>query len=57
MKNSIQFKLNGKLLCEYSVKGTFAGEARSTCELLAYENNCSPEDIEIYVNVEGGAAK
>lgn len=41
------FLLDGKELCRYSVYGSFPGELVSTKELLAGENNCKPDDIEV----------
>lgn len=43
----IVFKLNGKELISYSSYGSYAGEKESALQLLAYENNCSIEDIEV----------
>ena len=45
MKQWLVFSLNGKELLRYSVDGTFAGELKSTIELLAYQHNVSEEDI------------
>lgn len=39
------FKLNGKELCAYTLRGTFAGEEEATKELLAEEYNCNKSDI------------
>lgn len=41
------FRLNGKLLATYTLKETFPGEEADTLALLAYENNCNPEDISV----------
>lgn len=38
---------NGRLLCAYTVKGTFAGEAQATKEQLAAENGIKPYEIKV----------
>ncbi|EGT4145755.1 TPA: hypothetical protein KPF99_003566 [Clostridioides difficile] len=48
----LEFRLHGKLLLSYSLYGTFQGEKQSTLELLAYENNCNINDIEVKQVVE-----
>lgn len=47
------FKLNGKELCAYTLRGTFAGEEEATKELLAYENNCQATDISVSIEERG----
>lgn len=49
MENWVVFRLNGKELCAYTLKDTFFGERQATIELLAYENNCKEEEIEIFI--------
>ena len=49
------FRLNGKLLWAYTLKGTIPGEEAETLALLAYENGCRPEDIT--VSIETGSPK
>ena len=43
----IVFKIGDKVLCKYSIEGTFLGEMEATLELLAYENGIDVEEIEI----------
>lgn len=43
----VVFVAHGKELCAYTVKGTFAGEAQATAELLAYENGLDVSEIKI----------
>lgn len=50
----IEFTKDGVMLCQYTVRGTFPGELEATRELLAEENGCRPEDIEVHVR--GGRA-
>lgn len=45
------FRLNGKLLAAYTLKDTFPGEEADTLALLAYENNCSTEDIAVAIEI------
>lgn len=49
--NWIVFRLNGRVLCKYSIKGTFLGEMEATLELLAYDNGVDPQDITIKLEV------
>lgn len=49
------FRLNGKLLLAITVKEIHPGEVTQTLALLAYENNCQPEDIA--VAIETGTSK
>ena len=49
------FRLNGKLLCSYTLADTFPGEEAATLEMLAYDHNCKPEDIT--VSIETGTPK
>lgn len=42
-------RLNGKLLCAYTLKDTFPGEEADTLALLAYEHNCEVEDITVTI--------
>lgn len=42
---------NGEQIGGYSVNGTFEGEREATMELLAYENNIHPREIEVKVEV------
>lgn len=46
------FSYNGKVLCKYTVSGTFKGEMEQTRALLAYENHVSVDDIEISYTYE-----
>lgn len=55
MKKWKTFRLNGKLLCSYTLSGTFPGEETATLEFLAYEHKCKPEDIT--VSIETGTPK
>ena len=41
------FSLNGRVLCQYSIKGTFPGEWREMVRLLAYENGVDAHQIEV----------
>ena len=43
----IVFMLDGKEICAYSAKETFAGELEETVGLLAFEYGCSKEDIKV----------
>lgn len=43
------FKLNGRELYRYSMVGSFDDEEKNTKELLAFENNCEPCDIEVVI--------
>lgn len=43
---------DGRFLFGYTLQGTFAGEMRTTKELLAAENGCCPEDIRVKVTNE-----
>lgn len=45
------FRLNGKLLCAYTLKDAFPGEEADTLSLLAYENNCKVEDITVAIEI------
>lgn len=45
--NWIVFKLGDKVLCKYSIKGTFLGEMSATLELLAYEKDIDVSEIVI----------
>ena len=47
------FKLKGKELCAYTLRGTFPGEEEATKELLAGENNCKPSDISVSIEERG----
>lgn len=38
---------DGRLLCAYTVTGTFAFEAQNTKELLAAENGIKPYEIKV----------
>ena len=49
--NWIVFRIGDKVLCKYSVKGTFLGEMAATLELLAFEQGVNPEDITIKLEV------
>lgn len=51
------FKLKGKELCAYTLRGTFPGEEEATKELLAGENNCKPSDISVSIAVKNNAEK
>lgn len=55
MKKWKTFRLNGKLLCSYTLADTFPGEEAATLEMLAYDHNCKPEDIT--VSIETGTPK
>ena len=46
LTDMLEFRLNGKTLVSYTLCDTFAGERQATLENLAYENNCSIDDIE-----------
>lgn len=39
------FKLNNKEICSYTLYGTFKGEEEATKKHLAFEHNCSIDDI------------
>lgn len=39
------FGPDGKELCRYTARGSFAGELRETIALLAYEHGLTPEEI------------
>ena len=41
----IVFKVGDKVLCKYSIEGTFLGEMGATLELLAYENDIDVSEI------------
>lgn len=43
----IVFRIGNKVLCKYSIKGTFLGEMGATLELLACENGIDVDEIEI----------
>ena len=43
------FSAYGKELAAYTLDGTFAGEARATAELLAYEKGLDVSEIRIDV--------
>ncbi len=45
MEEYIVFYHKEKELLAYTVRGTFAGEAEATKELLAYENGIAVQDI------------
>lgn len=45
LTRELQFTLNGKALCSYSLYHTFPGEKEATLESLAIDNNCDIEDI------------
>ena len=49
MKRWKVFYLNGKELMRYTLKGSFAGEELATKEMLAYDHNCSLDDIEVRI--------
>ena len=49
------FRMNGKLLIAITLKEIHPGEVAQTLALLAYENNCKPEDIN--VAIETGTPK
>ena len=49
MEEWIVFTLNDKELIRITTKGCFPGEIQETKSLLAYENNCSVEDITIKI--------
>ena len=39
----------GEELAAYTIRGTFAGEAKATAELLAAENGITPEQITVTI--------
>lgn len=43
----LEFRLNGEVLYEYTLYGTFEGERQATLELLAERHQCKIEDIEV----------
>ncbi|MDE7432733.1 MAG: hypothetical protein K2N34_12585 [Lachnospiraceae bacterium] len=43
----VVFSYNGKELCAYDWLHEFSGERQATRELLAAENSCNVEDIEV----------
>lgn len=43
------FRIKGVEKVAYTLKDTFPGERESTLELLASENNCKIEEIEIKI--------
>ena len=45
----IVFTLNGKEICAYTVRGTFAGELSATRENLAFEKGVSVNDIKVSI--------
>lgn len=51
------FRLNGRELCRYTIRGTFVSEAKNTRELLAYENDVDAEDIKITIERWKGETK
>ncbi len=42
-------KETGEELAAYTIRGTFAGEAKATAELLAAENGINPEQITVTI--------
>ena len=42
-------KETGQELGAYTIRGTFAGEAKATAELLAAENGITPEQITVTI--------
>lgn len=45
----VAFYYNGELQCSYTLADTFGGERQATLELIASENDCKIEDIEIKI--------
>ncbi len=43
------FKVKGVEKVSYTLKDTFPGEKQDTLELIAYENGCKIEEIEISI--------
>lgn len=46
METYLVFYHGEKELAAYTLRGTFPGERAATIELLAYENNIRPEEIQ-----------
>lgn len=45
------FKLNNKEICSYTIYGTFKGEEEATKKHLAFEYNCSIDDITVSIEL------
>ena len=45
----ISFSYCGREVCSFTAAETSAEEVRETRKLLAYENNCSKDDIKVEV--------
>lgn len=43
------FKVKGVEKVAYTLKDTFPGEKQDTLELIAYENECKIEEIEVSI--------
>lgn len=53
-ENWLVFYLNGRMICRYTLAGTFPGEKADTLQHLAYELGCRPSDIEVRPEVMQG---
>ena len=49
----VNFYYNGKKIGGYTAAEEFDGEREDTLSLLAYDNNCDPDDIEIRIENDG----
>lgn len=48
----LEFRLNGRIICQYSLYGRFEGEKEATLELLAQVHECDVEDIEVVTVID-----
>ena len=45
------FKLNNKEICSYTIYGTFKGEEEATKKMIAFDHNCSIDDILVSIEL------